>query len=235
MHFVVEDRFGRDVEAFTEGFEIHDHQIYESSGSMFGGSRLIRMTEKGHASVLADDGESFFGEGLTVLGGRIYRLTWTEHEVFVYDLAGKRERVMANPGHEGWGLTNDGSRLIFDDGGASLYFADPRNFAILHSVPVRAGKEPVERLNELEWVNGKIYANVFETRKILRLDPVSGCVEAEADLSNLWDRMTPAERATIATDENNVLNGIAYDTPQKLFYLTGKDWPMVFTGHFIEN
>ena len=236
MHFVVEDRFGRDVEAFTEGFEIHDHQIYESSGSMFGGSRLIRMTEKGRATLLASDGDSFFGEGLTILDDRIYQLTWKDHKVFVYDLAGKRERTMTNKDHEGWGLTNDGSHLIFDDGGASLYFADPRNFTILHSVPVRAGSRPVARLNELEYVDGKIYANIFLDRDIVRINPASGCVEAEARLDNLWDKMTVPERATIATDANNfVLNGIAYDPAQRLFYLTGKEWPMVFTGHFVAN
>ena len=235
MHFVVESRFPRSVPAFTEGFEVHDHQIYESSGSMFGGSRLLRMTEKGQATLLASDGQSFFGEGLTILDNKIFRLTWTEHKVFVYDLAGKRERVMANPDHEGWGMTNDGSHLIFDDGGASLYFTDPRNFRILHSVKVRAGAEPIARLNELEWVDGKIYANVFEDRSILRIDPLSGCVEATAELDNLWDRMTPSERATLATDGNFVLNGIAYDHDEKLFYLTGKVWPMVFTGHFVEN
>ena len=235
MHFNVEGRFQRDVEAFTEGFEIRDHEIFESSGSLFGGSRLLRMTEKGHVTQLDSDGETFFGEGLTILNDKIYRLTWKDHKVFVYDLAGKRERAMANRDHEGWGLTNDGSHLVFDDGGASLYFADPRTFAIQHSVKVRAGTEPVEMLNELEWVDGKVYANVFEDRDILRIDPFSGCVEAIAQLDNLWDKMTPAERGYIASEGNYVLNGIAYDHEQKLFYLTGKVWPMVFTGHFVEN
>jgi glutamine cyclotransferase len=238
MHFVVQGRFPRDVEGFTEGFEVHDHQIYESTGSIDGGSRLMRMTLKGpktgHVTVLQDYGQGFFGEGLTILRGQIFQLTWKDHQVFVYDLAGKRLRTMANS-HEGWGLTNDGTNLIFDDGGASLYFTDPKDFTILHSVNVRRGAEPVLNINELEYVNGKIYANVFTERDILRINPVSGCVEAEAHLDNLWAQMSQAEAAYTMMDPNFVLNGIAYDPAGKLFYLTGKEWPMVFTGHFVDN
>jgi glutamine cyclotransferase len=234
MHFVVQGRFPRDVEGFTEGFEVHDHQIYESTGSLYGGSRLMRMTLKGHVTVLQDYGVTFFGEGLTILHNQIFQLTWKDHQVFVYDLGGKRLRTMANA-HEGWGLTNDGTNLIFDDGGAALYFVDPKNFTILHSVAVRRGAEPVPMLNELEYVDGKVYANVFTQRDILRINPVSGCVEAEAQLDNLWAQMTPAENAYTQVDDNFVLNGIAYDPTAKLFYLTGKEWPMVFTGHFVTD
>jgi glutaminyl-peptide cyclotransferase len=238
MHFVVEGRFSRDVEGFTEGFEIRDHQLYESTGALDGGSRLLRMPfqgpQKGHVTVLGDYGDSFFGEGLTILKNQIYQLTWKDHKVFVYDLAGHRKRTMTND-HDGWGLTDDGSHLIFDDGGANLYFVDPRDFTILHSVEVRAGAQPVPMLNELEYVDGKIYANVFTERRILRINPATGCVEAEAQLDNLWEDMSQTERDYIAIDPNFVLNGIAYDSAAKLFYVTGKVWPMVFTGHFVAN
>ena len=238
LHFVVEGRFNRDVEGFTEGFEVRDHQLYESTGSLDGGSRLMRMPfqgpMKGHVTVLGDYGDSFSGEGLTILKNQIYQLTWQDHKVFVYDLLGHRKRTMANA-HDGWGLTNDGSHLIFDDGGPNLYYVDPRTFTILHSVEVRAGEQPIPMLNELEYVDGKIYANVFTQRKILRIDPKSGCVEAQGQLDNLWDQMSSAERSYIAIDPNFVLNGIAYDSAAKLFYVTGKVWPMVFTGHFSEN
>src|SRR5262249_2222696 len=172
-----------------------------------------------------------FGEGLTILNDEVFQLTWQEHQVFVYDLAGMRKRQMRNP-REGWGLTNDGTRLIFSDGGESIYYADPRTFAIGKTVRLRKNNAgPVVGLNELEYVNGKIWGNIFTRRLIVRLDPQSGCIEAVSELSNLWDAMTSDERGT-AEGPEHVLNGIAYDAANNLFYLTGKRWRTIFTGRF---
>jgi len=231
MTFTVSRMIRRDRLGFTEGFEVRGDQIYESTGSLFGGSRLMRTGRDGHVTVIADFGQKFFGEGLTILGDRIYQLSWKDHVVFVYDLKGQLERTMRNP-DEGWGLTHEGGTLIYSDGSAKLTFADPKTFATIRQVTVRQGAQPVDMLNELEWVNGKIYANIFESRQIVRIDPVSGCVEARAAMDGLWGLMSPADRDAIATDSNFVLNGIAWDPEQKLFYLTGKEWPMMFSGRF---
>ena len=234
MTFAVDGRISRDVTGFTEGLEVRDHQIYESTGSLYGGSRLIRLAPDGHATVMVNYGDAFFGEGLTILGDQIYQLTWKDHWVFVYDRVGNRQRVMRND-RQGWGLTNDGSRLIFGDGGDRLYFADPRSFAVDHSVVVRRGGRSVDDINELEYVDGAVYANIFETRRILRIDPLTGCVQAEARLDNLWDQMSPSERSRIDGNDDFVLNGIAYDHESKVFYVTGKVWPVIFRGHFVDN
>lgn len=234
LHFTITRQFHRDVSGFTEGLEVHNGDIFESTGSMFGSSRLMRITPQGHVSVLADFGNRFFGEGLTILHDQIYQLTWRDHRVFVYDLAGKLLRTMRNS-HEGWGLTHDGDRLIFSDGSANIYFADPKNFAVLGNVEVHRGDQPVDNINELEWVNGKIWANEFETREILRIDPASGCVEAEAKMDTLWDHMSAPDRDFTGEEGNYVLNGIAWDPVGQEFYLTGKVWPVVFAGRFSEH
>lgn len=238
MVFTIARQFPRDVSGFTEGLEVRGGDIFESTGSMFGGSRLMRMTPQGHVTVLADFGQKFFGEGLTILGDQIYQLSWKDHLVFVYDLNGRLLRTMRNA-REGWGLTHDGAganeRLVFSDGSSRIFFADPKNFATLGSIEVRRGDQPVEMINELEWVDGKIWANVFETRDILRIDPATGCVEAQAYMNTLWDHMAPKDRDVTGQDGNFVLNGIAWDPAQKLFYLTGKEWPVVFSGRFSDR
>lgn len=242
LSFTIVRQFPRDVSGFTEGLEVRDGDIFESTGSMFGGSRLMRMTPQGHVTVLRDVGSQYFGEGLTILHDQIYQLSWKDHRVFVHDLKGHLLRTMRND-RDGWGLTHetgaheqDGrGRLIFSDGSSHLFFADPRTFATLGSVEVRRGDTPVAMINELEWVDGKIWANVFESRDILRIDPASGCVEAQARMDTLWDHMRPEDRQYTGEDSNFVLNGIAWDPVEKLFYLTGKEWPTVFSGRFSQQ
>ena len=153
--------------------------------------------------------------------------------MFVYDLAGKFKREMRNP-RDGWGLTNDGTDLIFSDGGPSFYSVDPRTFAARKSVLIRTNRPGnVAGLNELELVGGKLFGNIFTTRTVVRIDPASGCVDGIADLSVLWQAISSEERAAIDTSES-VLNGIAYDAKTGLFYLTGKLWRTIFTGRFTE-
>ncbi|HWC62908.1 MAG TPA: glutaminyl-peptide cyclotransferase, partial [Rhizomicrobium sp.] len=186
MRFEVDHKIYRDVLGFTEGLEFHDHALYESTGSLGGGTRLLKMDSGGKVTELADYGQKYFGEGLTFLGGRAYQLTWQDHLVFVYDKDFKLIRTLKNP-HDGWGMTNDGRYLIFGDGGDHLYFADPESFAIKGDVVVRMGNKTVDNVNELEYVDGKIYANIWMTRTIVRLDEKTGCVEAMARMDTLWD------------------------------------------------
>jgi glutamine cyclotransferase len=232
MSFQIAGKIVRSEIGFTQGLEFRDGQLYESTGRIGGDTRLNTISLNGQVKTLDDLGTSVFGEGLTILNNEIFQLTWQEHQVFVYDMAGKKKREMRNP-RDGWGLTNDGARLIFSDGGDSIYYTDPKTFAINKTVRLKTKQPgPVLGLNELEYVRGRIYGNIFTTRVIVRLDPASGCIEAVSDLGLLWNAMTPDERG-YAEGPDNVLNGIAYDAATDLFYLTGKLWKTIFTGHFM--
>ncbi len=231
LAFRVEGQIQRDVTGFTQGLELHGNLLFESTGPLGGATRLNTIDRNGRVTTLANYGNAFFGEGLTILGDRIFQLSWQDHKVFVYDLTGKRLREMRNT-REGWGLTNDGTHLIFSDGGDRLYFADPATFVVKRSVQVHLGRQSLAALNELEYVDGKVYANVFLTDAIVRIAPESGCVEATADLSVLWGLIPPQERTRLRSQGDFVLNGIAYDRGNGLFYLTGKNWKTIFLGRF---
>lgn len=230
MQFDVTSKIVRSRVGFTQGLEFRDGVLFESTGNVGGTTQLNTITLDGKVTTLADRGRKVFGEGLTILKDEIVQLTWQERQVFVYDLAGKLKRQMRNP-RDGWGLSHDGTNLLFTDGGTSLHYADPATFKIGKSVPIRAGKSDVAGVNELERVNGKLYGNIFTTRSIVRFDPALGCIDAVADLRVLWEVMTPDERASTDSAEN-VLNGIAYDNKSGLFYLTGKRWRTIFAGRF---
>jgi glutaminyl-peptide cyclotransferase len=235
LTFRVDGEIKRDVLGFTQGLEAHGGVLFESTGALAGNTRLTTIDPgNGRVMVLANFGHTFFGEGLTILREQIFQLSWQEHQVFVYDLQGKLLRKMRNP-RQGWGLANDGQNLIFTDGGDRLHYAAPETFEITRSVTVRYGATPLSGMNELEYVDGKIYGNVFMTWSIVRVEPSTGCVDAIAELNALWGRMSPQERAHIDSDSNFVLNGIAYDAAKNLFYLTGKNWRTIFTGRFVET
>jgi len=230
MQFEPISKIVRSRVGFTQGLEFRDGQLYESTGSVGGTTQLNVITLDGKVTTLADRGPRVFGEGLTIVNDEIVQLTWQNRAVFVYGLDGKLKRQMRNP-RDGWGLSNDGASLLFTDGGPLLYYADPKTFNISKSVRIRSGTTDVDAVNELELVNGKLYGNIFTTRSIVRLDPQTGCIDAVADLSVLWELMTPNERASTNTNDN-VLNGIAYDANTGLFYITGKRWRVIFSGRF---
>jgi len=235
LRFEVADKIVRSEVGFTQGLEWRDGKLYESTGAVGGHSGLNTIAPDGKVTNLLEEGTKVFGEGLTILNDEIFQLTWQEHQVFVYDLTAKLKRTLRNP-HEGWGLTNDGASLIFSDGGPSFYFADPQTFAIKRTVKIRSNKPGETRgLNELELVDGKLYGNVFQTNTILRLDPASGCIEATADMGSLWRAMTDADKKQVTRDEENVLNGIAYDKASGRFFVTGKRWRTIFVGTFSEQ
>jgi glutaminyl-peptide cyclotransferase len=235
MRFEVSGQVRRSDLAFTEGFEFHQGALYESSGDVFGTSRIERIDPvSGQATTLVDAGHGYFGEGLTIFGGRIYQMTYREHRVFLRDMAGKALREFTNP-REGWGLTHDASRLIASDGSDRLYFHRPGDFSTIGSVQVREGDRGVPMVNELEYVDGAVYANVFETWRVLKISPRTGCVLAAADLSGLRARLPAAERARLDSEANFVLNGIAHDPGTGLFTVTGKYWSYLFTGRFLES
>jgi glutamine cyclotransferase len=236
LRFEIASKIERSELGFTQGLEVRDGQLYESTGRIAGTTRINVISFDGQVRTLTDLGTTVFGEGLTILNDQIYQLTWQDHQVYVYDLAAKRQRAMRNP-REGWGLTNDGSSLIFSDGGPSFYYVDPQTFVVRRTVKVRSTRPgDIVGLNELELVRGRLYGNIFTTWSIVRIDPASGCIDGVADMRGLRDRMSAEEKALIDTDSGNyVLNGIAHDNATGTFYVTGKRWKSIFSGRFVEG
>jgi glutaminyl-peptide cyclotransferase len=234
MRFEVTGEVKRSALALTQGLEFHKGALYESSGNIVGTSRVQRIDPaSGKVTTLQDGGNAYFGEGLTIFNDRIWQLTYKEGRVFQRDLQGKALREFRNP-REGWGITHDKSRLIVSDGSDRLFFHRPTDFAPAGSVQVRAPNGGVFGLNELEYVDGAIFANIFTTWQVVKLSPQTGCVLAVADLSGLRARMTAAERTRIDSENNFVLNGIAYNPATGLFTVTGKYWANLYTGRFLE-
>jgi glutamine cyclotransferase len=233
LRFEVTGKIVRSEVGFTQGLEWRDGKLFESTGAVGNHSGLSTIAPDGTVTKLRDDGTRYFGEGLTILNDEIYQLTWQEHDVYVYDLAGNLKRKMRNP-REGWGLTNDGESLIFSDGGPAFYVVDPATFAVRREVKIKSDRPgEIAGLNELELIDGKLYGNLFQTQTIVRIDPATGCIEASANMGSLWRSFSDADKKQVAAGEN-VLNGIAYDKASGNFYVTGKRWRTIFVGKFSE-
>jgi glutamine cyclotransferase len=166
-------------------------------------------------------GEQFFGEGIALWEDQVIQLTWRERVAFVNDKATFAGRSSWNYETEGWGLATDGTHLIMSDGTPTLYFRDPETFEVVRTVEVTDGGVPVEDLNELEFINGEVWANVWLTDRIVIIDPLSGIVAATVDLTGL---LPPEDRLP----DTDVLNGIAYDAEGDRLFVTGKKWPALF-------
>lgn len=209
-----------DPQAFTQGLIFDRGQLLESTGQ-YGSSELRRVElESGRVLARVPLGANLFGEGVALVGDRLIQLTWQEGRALVYDAASFAPVTEWRYSGEGWGLTYDGRRLVMSDGSDTLSFRDPQTFASLGRLRVTLDGAPLPALNELEWAEGAIWANVWQSDRIVRIDPDSGRVTAVVDASGL---LPPEQRSGAA-----VLNGIAYDAHSKRFYLTGKLWPKVF-------
>jgi glutaminyl-peptide cyclotransferase len=212
--------FPHDPSAFTQGLVVHGAELFESTG-LYGASSLRAVDPaSGRIRTRAILEPRYFGEGTTVLGDKIYLLTWREHAGFVYSLDFLPVGHFTYDG-EGWGLTNDGTFLILSDGTSTLRFLDPATFQVTRTLHVREAGADVVNLNELEIVRGEIWANVWQTDRIVRIAPDSGEVVGELDLRGLdggWSKTQP----------DAVPNGIAYDAVHDRIYVTGKLWPKLF-------
>lgn len=219
-------KVARQPDYYTQGLLYHKGALYESTG-LYGKSGLYKIDPvSGAYRQLSSNPKQYFGEGLARLNGQLFQLTWKEGTVFVYDLDAKG--ILPSPSmsyaREGWGLTTtDGGNLIASDGSSQLHVLVPADLSTSRSIPVFLANEPVHNLNELEYARGKIFANVFMTDMILRINPATGCVDGTLDLSGL---LSKAERDALAHGE--VLNGIAYDPAEDAFYVTGKNWPAIY-------
>ncbi|WOI53655.1 glutaminyl-peptide cyclotransferase [Parvularcula sp. LCG005] len=218
--YEVVETFPHGTEDFTQGLFIADGTLYESTGKV-GKSTLIRH------DIIGDGAEkrvalpaTIFGEGATVVDDRIITLTWRAGTAYVFDLDTLEQVGTFQYAGEGWGLTYDGSRLIMSDGTDTLRFFDPATFEETGRVQVKANGRPITRLNELEFIKGEVWANIWQTDVIVRLDPSDGHVTGFINLAGLHP-----DRADV---NDEVLNGIAYDAAADKIYVTGKWWPKVF-------
>lgn len=219
--YEVINSYPHDPAAFTQGLLFHQGVLYESTGLETASS--LRQVDLTTGQVLKKIAvPSVFAEGLALFNNRLYQLTWQNQKAFVYDFATFTSLNTFNYSGEGWGLTNDGQSLIMSNGSSQIRFLDPETFQIQRTIKVtdNNGNE-IDRLNELEYIKGAIFANIWLTDKIVRIDPASGKVTA---LINLAGLLKPEDR----TRPVDVLNGIAYDETNDRLFVTGKLWPKLF-------
>jgi glutaminyl-peptide cyclotransferase len=220
--------YPHDIDAFTEGLQIHDDKLYEGTG--LEEKSFIQVTDiktgKGQKYPVKDP--TIFGEGINIFKDKLYQLTYQNKLVFVYDLKDLSKPIKSYPWQgEGWGMTNNGTELIISDGsaGGNIRFVNPENFSVSHSIQVRDNNGPVGNINELEYIDGFIYANVWGSTYMLKIDPsngqVVGKIETKDMLRSFYDSFP-------IRNGDNVLNGIAYDSTKKKIYITGKNWPKIF-------
>ncbi|HEV7681869.1 MAG TPA: glutaminyl-peptide cyclotransferase [Pyrinomonadaceae bacterium] len=213
--------FPHDSKAFTQGLVFHDGNFLESTGEV--GHSSLRRVEMDNGSVVqkVDVPPPYFAEGITLLKGKIYQLTWQHQLGFVYDALTFEKSGQFNYAGEGWGLANDGQSLMLSDGTNRIRFLNPDNFQVTKTIAVLDGKTAVAEINELEYVQGEIYANIWHADRIARIDPNTGKVVGWINLAGL---LKPGE----VQDEEAVLNGIAYDEASGRLFITGKLWPRIF-------
>jgi glutamine cyclotransferase len=217
--YSIVNTYPHDENAFTQGLVYENGSLYESTG-FYGNSTLRRVNlETGEVLQLYTLSDRYFGEGITIFDDKIIQLTWREQKGFIYDRCSFDLLQEFNYSTEGWGITCDGTRLIMSDGTANLYFLDPATFEKIGQVEVH-DTTPVSNINELEYINGKVYANIWMEEKIAIINPQTGQVEGWINLSGIQNLQNQ--------DVDNVLNGIAYDAKGSRLFVTGKRWPQLF-------
>src|ERR1700733_15348383 len=219
--YEVVNTYPHDPGAFTQGLVFLDGALLESTG--LNGQSSLRKVDLQTGQVLqrVEVPAEYFAEGLAVLGDKLFQLTWQNHKGFVYDLGSfQLEKEFTYDG-EGWGLTTDGRWLILSDGTDQIRFLDPVTFEVKRTIHVLARDRPVDRLNELEYVKGEIYANIWGADYVVRIDPATGSVTGGIDFTGL---LAPQDRG----GDTDVLNGIAYDAGEDRLFITGKKWPKLF-------
>jgi glutamine cyclotransferase len=218
-----------DTSFYTQGLTFYKGELYEGTGDpdSLGKSRLMKIDLKtGNALKTISLSNKYFGEGITILRDTIYQLTWKEHKVFVYTLNDFKKIKEYDIDTQGWGITNDGEKLIVSDGSGVLYYYDPSTFRLLSKSSIMEGDSQIFNLNELEYIDGFVYANQYQYPYILKIDPVSARVVAKYDVTDLW------KKAQAIKPDVDYPNGIAYNEMTKKIYLTGKLWPQMYEIQF---
>ncbi len=226
--YTIKKSYPHATDSYTQGLLFDEGILWEGTGQN-GASRLLKHNlESGTTERVAHLGRSEFGEGIAILGEELFQLTWMNNTAYIYDRkSGKQTRTLRYPG-EGWGLTSDGKSLYLSDGSATIRRLNPTTFAREGAIVVTLRGEPLEYINELEWVNDRIWANVYMTDYIVQINPRTGVVEGLINLEGLL----PEKERTPHTD---VLNGIAYDPASDRIFVTGKNWSKLYEIELIEQ
>jgi glutaminyl-peptide cyclotransferase len=227
MSYSIVSTYPHDTASYTQGLLVYNSAMYEGTGN-YGKSKLIKVDlNTGKSEKEISLAKEYFGEGVTILNDTVYQLTWKEKKVFVYTLKDfKKIKEFDVTYPEGWGLTNDGKNLIVSTGGSDLLYFEPSTFKLIKSQTVTEAGSPSYNINELEYIEGFIYANQYTLPYIFKINPATGVVVAKADLSDMWKRIKSLN------PDADVPNGIAYDGATKKIYLTGKYWPQLFEVQF---
>lgn len=232
FRYEVINRFPHDPKAFTQGLEYHNGFLYESTGIK--GQSSIRKTvlKTGEILQIQALNKAYFGEGITLFDEKIYQLTWQAKKGFVYDLKSFQllDSFAYGKSEEGWGLTHNEKELIKSDGTERLWFLDPETLKETHYIEAYTNKRKAERLNEIEYINGKIYANIWQKNTLVIIDPKDGTIEGVANLNPLANEIDKRQSAG-----DFVLNGIAYDPKNERLFVTGKNWNFTFEIRLIEK
>lgn len=225
--YTITNVYPHDANAFTEGFEYHEGKFLESTGDTdYKGLSKLAYTDilSGKDIQKINLDKQYFGEGCTLMDGKIYQLTYKEQKCFVYDAKTLKKIKEFTYEGEGWGMTNDKKYIIMDNGSNNLYYRDPETFKVIKTIGVVDNNGGLAEINELEYIDGFIYANVWQKNHIVKIDPSTGKVIGILDFTGVLERYaSPSEVA-----KTDVLNGIAYDSINKKFFITGKYWPKVF-------
>ena len=218
---VVINTYPHDKEAFTQGLAFSNGSLYESTG-LHGKSSLRKVNLKtGEVEKIHKLSDHLFGEGITILDKKIYQLTWRSKTGIIYELESFKVLGFFDYPFEGWGITNDKKNLIISNGSPNIFYYDPESFEQIRKIKVTDRGEPVSLINELEYIDGKIYANIWRSNKIISIDPDNGKVIDWYDLSDLRKQVQGKNKI-------DVLNGIAFDSENGRIYVTGKLWPKLF-------
>ena len=227
--YKIVNSYPHDPNAFTQGLEYDDGLLYEGTGG-YGQSSLRRVDiQTGRVVDIVHLEDEFFAEGIAIWKDRIIQLTWRSFQGFVWDKENLTRTGSFSYRREGWGITSDATRLIMSDGSDALYFLDPSDYSLQGSIRVTADGEPVKGLNELEYINGMIYANLWPSTWIAIISPDTGEVTGRIDLSGIMDEGGIPKRRV------DVLNGIAYDPSEGRLFVTGKLWPSLFEIELVED
>lgn len=228
--YKIVNTYPHDIRAYTQGLEFYKDTLYESTGQY--GQSSLRKTDLESGKVLKEVKlpKRYFGEGLTIWKNKIYQLTWREGEGFIYDLDTfvKKGSFAYNESKEGWGLTHDSEKLYKSDGTEKIWILDPETLAEKSFIEPTTNRTISTRLNELEWVNGKIYANTYQKDGVAIINPENGAIEGLIDFRGLRDKVTQHK-------ELDVLNGIAYNPNTGKLYVTGKNWDKIFEVEIVEK
>jgi glutamine cyclotransferase len=231
LSFDIIKTYTHDTSSYTQGLEWNGAILIESTGNYKESKlRLLDTNMKDKVSPVKLD-DAYFAEGATLFNNKIYQLTWKENKVFVYDAKTLKKLNEFYWPYEGWGMTHNDTAIIVTTGGSNVYYVDPTNFQVTKTVGVYDNNGYVPNLNELEYVEGKIYANIYMTDDIIQIDPVSGRVLAKANLSNILTKVGVNNDPRLK-DPGNVLNGIAYNKKTSSFFVTGKHWPVLIELKF---